>query len=136
MYLSFEYSRVISKCFTRICQAFLWINSHIKPNSLPPKNLIHGPKITHNFAHEKSLINLVLITTLIGNENHFLLTISVIKILSTTLIYYPYPKENNLQGLPTISQFQTLINHTIPRLIKTSVYLKFHWLKTYRKIAE
>ena len=117
MYLSFEFSRAISKCFTSICQAFLCIKSHIKPNSLPPKNLIHLPKITHNFAHKKSLINLVLITTLIGNENHFLLTISVIKILSTTLINYLYPKANNLQGLPTISQFQILINLSPPRPI-------------------
>ena len=126
MYLSFDFIRVISKCFTRICQAFLCINFHVKPNSLPPKNLIHLPKITHNFAHEKSLINLVLITTLIGNENHFLLTISVIKILSTTLTNYRYPKANNLQGLPAISLFQTLINHTIPRSITTSFYLQFH----------
>ena len=126
MYLSFDFIRVISKCFTRICQAFLCIKSHFKPNSLPPKNLIHLPKITHNFAHEKSLINLVLITTLIGNENHYLLAFSVIKILSTTLINYRYPKANNLQGLPTISQFHTLINYNFPRPINTSVYLKFH----------
>ncbi len=133
MYLSFEFSRVISKCFTRICQAFPCIKFHVKPNSLPPKNLIHLQKITHNFADEKSLINLVLITTLIGNENHFLLTISVNKILSTTLINYRYPKANKLQGLPAISLFQTLINYTIQKPITTSFYLQFHWLKSYRK---
>lgn len=125
MYLSFDFIRVISKCFTRICQAFPCIKSHIKPNSLPPKNLIHLPKITHNFADEKSLINLVLITTLIGNENHYLLAISVIKILSTTLFNYRNPKANKLQGLPTISQFQILINLSPPRPIPPALTYNF-----------
>jgi hypothetical protein len=56
------------------------------------KKIILEGEFSHNLADEKSLAILVLNTTLIGNEKHFLVTISVIENLSTTLINYRYPK--------------------------------------------
>jgi hypothetical protein len=57
------------------------------------KTFLEG-EFSHNLADEKSLAILVLNTTLIGNEKHFLVTILVIEYLSTTLINYRYPKPN------------------------------------------
>jgi hypothetical protein len=60
-------------------------------------------------ADEKSLAILVLNTALIGNENHFSLTISVIENLSTTFINCRYPMAIKHQRLPTISNLQILL---------------------------
>ncbi len=70
------------------------------------KTILEG-EFSHNLPDEKSLANLVLNTGLIGNKNHFLLTILVIEYLSTSFINYRYHKVHKHQRLPNFHTFKT-----------------------------